>query len=251
MQEICRKDYLARNLTRLNKAFPKQYRFFPKTWKIPGAWPEFKMYWKPTGTYIAKPDHGCQGKGIFLFRNIKDLNAFAIPTSKTFNQKDDIDINGLSNMIIQTYLSKPYLINDYKFDLRVYVLVTSVSPFRVFIYKEGLARFATEKYHPPSSKNIDNPYMHLTNYAINKHSDKFIQGESKRSITSVMQELKEEGKDVNQLWDRICTVIIKTLISVQPQLKKTLHACSLKGKGNLEQSLLGSQCFGNFFLELY
>lgn len=31
MHEICRKDYLARNLGRLGRLFPKDYNFFPKT----------------------------------------------------------------------------------------------------------------------------------------------------------------------------------------------------------------------------
>ena len=60
-----------------------------------------------------------------------------------------------------------------KFDLRVYALVNGVNPLRVYIYKEGLARFATEEYIPPVGNNLDNMYMHLTNYAINKTSNKF------------------------------------------------------------------------------
>lgn len=35
MTEICRKDLLARNLNRMQKLFPKDYNFFPKTWCFP------------------------------------------------------------------------------------------------------------------------------------------------------------------------------------------------------------------------
>lgn len=42
--------------------------------------------------------------------------------------------------------------------------------FRVFIYKEGLVRFCTAPYKKPTSKNLACAYMHLTNYAVNKHN---------------------------------------------------------------------------------
>ena len=42
---------------------------------------------------------------------------------------------------------------------------------RIYIYEEGFARFATEKYYvgQPYSK-----FMHLTNYAVNKINKNFV-----------------------------------------------------------------------------
>ena len=40
------------------------------------------------------------------------------------------------------------------------------------MYKDGLARFATENYDKAAGGE-DNLFMHLTNYAINKESEKF------------------------------------------------------------------------------
>lgn len=83
---------------------------------------------------------------------------------------------GLKNdkCVVQRYLHKPFLIDGLKFDLRIYVLVTGTDPLRIFVYEEGLARFATEPYLPPRSDNLDNRFMHLTNYAINKNSPNFV-----------------------------------------------------------------------------
>ena len=71
-------------------------------------------------------------------------------------------------------MHKPYLIDGLKFDLRVYALVYGVDPLRVFVFQEGLARFATEEYVGPNNANLDNLFMHLTNYAINKNSENFV-----------------------------------------------------------------------------
>ena len=43
-------------------------------------------------------------------------------------------------------MHKPYLIDGFKFDLRIYVLVNGISPLRVYVFNDGLARFAIVKY---------------------------------------------------------------------------------------------------------
>lgn len=57
------------------------------------------------------------------------------------------------------------LIDGHKFDLRIYVALTSINPLRLYVYDEGLARFASEEYDTTDLKNI---FSHLTNYSINK-----------------------------------------------------------------------------------
>lgn len=79
----------------------------------------------PGKTYICKPENGCQGQGIFLIDSPGKLD----PSSP---------------LIVQEYLSDPLLVEGLKFDLRIYVLITSVTPLRVFLYEDGIARFATE-----------------------------------------------------------------------------------------------------------
>jgi Tubulin-tyrosine ligase family len=74
--------------------------------------------------------------------------------------------------IISKYISNPFLINGLKFDLRIYVMVTSMDPWRIYIYNEGLARFAVEQYDPTTYKT--GKHAHLTNFSLNKKNEKFV-----------------------------------------------------------------------------
>jgi len=38
--------------------------------------------------------------------------------------------------------------------MRIYVLVTSVDPLRIFLYDDGLIRLSTIEYKKPSNNNI-------------------------------------------------------------------------------------------------
>jgi tubulin polyglutamylase TTLL6/13 len=125
-------------------------------------------------------------------------------------------------------MHKPYLIDNLKFDMRIYVLVYGVDPLRLFVFREGLARFATEEYVGPYRNNLDNLYMHLTNYAINKNAENFEANEDsgeddtghKRSVSSVLKYIEDTENDpkitAQSLWDQIDDIAVKTLISAQP-----------------------------------
>jgi tubulin polyglutamylase TTLL6/13 len=119
-------------------------------------------------------------------------------------------------------VKQPLLIDEHKFDFRLYVLVTNVQPLRIFLFRDGLARFASEKYQ---LKAWQNPFIHLTNYAINKdnanyHADARADATTghKRSLNSIFVRLAREGVDVEALKAKMRDMIVKTLISVQPDL---------------------------------
>lgn len=153
-------------------------------------------------------------------------------------------------------MHKPYLIDNLKFDLRIYVLVYGVDPLRIFVFREGLARFATEEYVGPFRGNLDNLFMHLTNYAINKNSENFEANEDsgeddvghKRSVTSVLKYIeeheKEQGITVEKLWNQIDDIAIKTLISAQPHL---CHSYRSLQPDDLENSV----CFEVLGLDIF
>lgn len=71
------------------------------------------------------------------------------------------------------YVSNPHLIDGFKYDLRIYALVTCFDPLKIYLFKEGLVRFATQKY-TNSQKNVHKQYIHLTNYSVNKKNDDYI-----------------------------------------------------------------------------
>jgi tubulin polyglutamylase TTLL6/13 len=221
-----RKNLLARNLAKMRKFLPNEYNFYPKTWLLPYQYEEMKSYVdgindksaKKKVVLIVKPEASCQGRGIFLTKKVEG------------------QIAPQEHYVVQEYIAEPLLIDDYKFDLRVYALVKSVHPLKIFVYREGLGRFATVKYEKPKKKNMKNMYMHLTNYAVNKKNPEFQFNEEetndavghKRSLTALLKYLGDKGENSEKIFEDICSVISKTICSVQPHLAHIYRTCQPK-----------------------
>jgi tubulin polyglutamylase TTLL5 len=162
--EITRKDRLCFNFVKMQEKFGKtHFDFTPETFILPNEFHDFhaafqklKQTEPKRNTWIVKPANSSQGKGIFIIDDLNELNV------------DEMSV-------ISRYITNPLLINGHKFDLRIYVLVTSYEPLRIYVFKEGLARFASETYSTKQAKT--NKFQHLTNYSINKKNENFIQNE--------------------------------------------------------------------------
>ena len=204
--QITKKDNLYKNYLKLKAKFPKDFNYLPKTYILPRqknyVYEKFKNY-KPTlkNLWLIKPTYGDQGRGIRILKSIKDLKKYR-------------------SCIITKYLSKPNLVNGKKYDLRMYVLVSSVNPLIIYVYNDGLVRVATENYKL-SLKTLHNLFMHLTNTSLNDKSKKFIindNPDAELGNTWTLHALKKKFWRENFNFDKIMNEIkdfsIKTIISM-------------------------------------
>ncbi|OHS96725.1 Tubulin-tyrosine ligase family protein [Tritrichomonas foetus] len=205
---ISRKVELARNIEKMQKLFPKLYNFHPLSFTLPMQALDLKQYMQTCPqskrTFIIKPDLGAQGKGIFLVMDPEVVDEYT------------------ESAIAQRYIS-PCLLEGLKFDFRIYALMSSIDPLRVYIFTEGMTRFCTEPYVKPKPSNLKDVYRHLTNYSVNKKNENFQKPDKasnpdsghKRSLTSVFHELELNGFDVKYAQSQIDQLIVLTILSAQ------------------------------------
>lgn len=110
----------------------------------------------------------------FLFNNnANNKNKKSISKSydpKEYNKavaKLNKQILRTSTSIIQKYIEKPLLYYGRKFDIRIWVLLTHKQ--ELYAFKEGHLKVTSESF----SLDCKNPYVHLTNYSIQKYNEKF------------------------------------------------------------------------------
>ena len=109
----------------------------------------------------------------------------------------------------------------------------------IFLYKDGLVRLASEKYDPDAK--FDDPFTHLTNYSLNKKNEHFDNDAHKLRLndclTGIMnQPPLRKGKSgftrpASEIWEEIEAIVIKTIITVQPQLQHIYRSCQTKEPG--------------------
>ncbi|KAL5103878.1 Tubulin polyglutamylase TTLL7 [Taenia crassiceps] len=212
MVEICRKDFFTKHYNKHAKLDSKNFNFYPRTWILPQEYTAFLAYARKNShpAYILKPANGAMGMGIRLYRNVE-----SVPSSSS----------RCGPYVVQEYITNPYLIDGFKFDLRVYVLITSCCPLRIFVYNEGLVRLSAEKYKNPMEPNGESMYRHLTNYAVNRKHHDYIKTNdenegSKRSFAFLEEYLAQHAglTDCRVLWRRIRNLIVKAIILAAPHV---------------------------------
>ena len=236
--ELTRKDNLIKNLKRTQRSLLREglldeankYDFFPGTYCLPADYglfvEEFKNH--PSGTiWIMKPTGSAQGKGIFLFTKLSQINDW----KKDNKWSSDPNAATAAAYVVQRYIENPQLIGGKKFDLRLYVLVTSYAPLTVYIYRSGFARFSSYRYNT-TAKNLGDTFIHLTNVAVQKTGPGFDAGAGSKWLLRNYR-LFLIGKYGHQATDRMFADVeelcVNTLLSVQKVMISDKHCFEMYG----------------------
>ena len=154
----------------------------------------------PNAVWIVKPTAGAGGKGVTLTSNVTGLEPNTEPEA---------------SYVVQRYIHSPLLINGRKFKLRLYVVVTSIAPLRVFLNSDGLIIFNNEQYDSDDISNLDAHVLssnRLGRDPGNAHT---------WSMSQFKQNLGQDARDKFDIcWDAIRRLGLITILSIGSELEK-------------------------------
>uniref|UniRef100_A0A0G4IG39 Tubulin--tyrosine ligase-like protein 9 n=1 Tax=Chromera velia CCMP2878 TaxID=1169474 RepID=A0A0G4IG39_9ALVE len=213
--------------------------FVPASYLLPTDYSLFLEEYRknPTATWIMKPANKAQGRGIFLVSRLGQLKKW----SKLHNSKNPFQAIPMREpYIISRYIERPFLVGGKKFDLRLYVLVTSYRPLKVYLFREGFARFCTENY-TRDVVDFENLMMHLTNVAVQKHAEDYNETHGgKWSLDNLRLFLEScRGKEkTDKLFENILVIVVASLKAVQSVMINDKHCFECYGYDVLIDSQL-------------
>lgn len=224
--------------------------------------------------WISKPSGKASGNGIKVLEphEVKqhvevlkaEAHAWMLEESKKEDEKYDQASKNVGNnafrlgvkdtrtladqhFIISKYIHNPLLYeNKRKFDLRIYVCVTSYDPLKIYLHKFGKVRFASCDY---TLDDVDK-HCHLTNVSFNKRGDEHMTPKGFDWLHEFLREIvigrleviaaeKKLGKEkefrsnedsfkpisehdiefrVREVWGKIIDLIIKSQLCIQQKM---------------------------------
>ena len=209
----------------MRQQFPYDYTYMPETYSYPKERSEilkkFKNYkLSKDNLWLVKPKKASLGKGIKIFHKLGDTP---------------------NDYIITKYISYPHLINKLKYDFRIYVLITGLSPLKMYLYTDGLVRFTSEEYSLDLNK-LDELYRHLTNVAINTKNKntykKAVNADTEEGNKWSLQVYKayceHHGINFKKIWEQMADISIKSILAVRDLFMKTVKQNGTKDKNHFK-----------------
>ncbi|CEO96994.1 hypothetical protein PBRA_005598 [Plasmodiophora brassicae] len=231
LTELARKDTLLRNVSRMQQLHGRRtFNFLPDSYCLPEDSIAFRATFEKGGSrrqyWIVKPCASSQGRGIAICTSLDEVIA-------------------MTPCIVSRYIEDPLLIDGHKFDIRLYVAVTSFDPMRVYMYDEGRVssgspqkgttlESAVSSIRTDAStvcrytlQDLDNRCVHLTNTAVNKHSPKYDDEGHKRRLSALWDSMQTQGLNTRLLRKKIKEIIIKAVVSVEPVVNQAMEMHNL------------------------
>jgi len=147
--------------------------------------------------WLLKPTEYNQGRGINLFNKLTSLDYHLKSMQKGVENplraiktpqigKGRPSMIKSQQFVIQKYLEKPMLIDDRKFDIRVWVMLDH--EMNLYCFKEKYIRLSSEPFSI-DEKKVDDKYIHLTNNAVQKYGKNYGKHENGNIIS--FQDIKK------------------------------------------------------------
>ena len=238
------KANLWRNVQKQRRKHGKDFEICPATYIFPEdykRWCNDREMNNYKDMYILKPTSSSCGRGI-----------------RVIGKKDNLN-NKKAGYLVSKYLSKPHLLRGFKYDLRIYVVVTCFDPLKAYMFQDGLVRLATQPYSTAKG-SLKKRFIHLTNYSINKKAENYVkntngvevngskkendqskaataedgnEGEEELSAKWSLQQLRQEynkmGINYNEVFKNIKSLCVKTLMAVEPEICSQMRMNKHKG----------------------
>lgn len=232
--ELTRKDLMAKNLQRLKRELRKTGQdatldFYPVTYVYPVQYASFlDDMRRKEGPWICKPVAGSMGQGIVFVTSEQEAASFNSKTQSKMAQCETPEDRQRLYYVMQRYIPNPLLIGGRKFDIRLYALTLSFNPMIVYVYRGGFCRFSSQ----PFSMSFNNREVHLTNIAVQTHSDQYnARHGCKWDTYSLRQYISNRYgyEESNQVFTAIQGIILNSLLSVSSSTINDRHCYELYG----------------------
>merc|ERR1712137_104088 len=241
LQVICRKDLLNRTITRFrdqhlsnssglteNQKKLAECAFWPLGYNLEEEGPlkQVEDQLQPTNGepvpifIIKKPFTSC-GRGVTLVSSVEDLHQL---------QKDE-DFSPFDKHLPleQRYIKNVRLFDGFKFTMRVYVAITSVSPLRIFVFDNGLLRICSKRYSLDET-SFQDPFVHIDSFAINIHNTKpemiseDLSHEGLRCDIQTYFDMLDKSGEISkeELWRRVDEVVALSMIAPENDISDSV-----------------------------
>ncbi|OMJ78863.1 hypothetical protein SteCoe_21216 [Stentor coeruleus] len=189
---------------------------------------------KSRNVWIIKPgENSNRGHGIQVCKNLNDIKA-------AIKENIDIRTNQPRTYILQKYIEKPFLVQNRKFDIRCYALITCINGLmQAYFYTDGYIRTSCVEYN---INDTNNNFIHLTNDAVQKHSDDYgkYEDNNKMSYKDFQRYLDYE------ITDKSINFYTSILPKIKAIVKDTIHA--VYPKIDVNRKLNCMEIFGYDFM---
>ncbi|KAH8306337.1 hypothetical protein KR018_008291, partial [Drosophila ironensis] len=134
---------------------------------------------------------------------------------------------GSNDTFVQEFIQRPFLVDGHKFDIGVYVVITSVNPLRAYIYTgDVLFRYCPVKYYPFDAENVDK-YIVGDDYlptwevpSLRKYYNRF--DGSMRTVFEAY--VRDQGKDPSGIWPQVEHIIRTTIAAKEKDIINILRS---------------------------